>query len=239
MQTLIDTFTTTGSLHHAYLFVGERELTRKQLLSFIETHMQQPIHANPDLWHSEHDTFTIDEARKLREAQSDKAIAHTKKIFIIELQSITIEAQNSLLKVFEEPTPDTHFFIIVPSAEIIVSTLRSRVMIIHGEDMNINTEKIREFLKLSLSERLKIVDTVAEEKNKTEAMRLVDGIITVLHSEKNQAAKSSHKVMKKEHTAHVLEELLMVRGYLSDRSPSLKLLLEHTALVVPQNLYYI
>jgi DNA polymerase III delta prime subunit len=219
MRVLIDTFKTTGNIHHAYLLEGEREGIRKELLHFIEKHLKINIIGNPDVWQSQFETFTIDDARKLREAQANKAIAGEKKIFIIETRGMTLEAQNSLLKVFEEPTPHTHFFMIVPSAEVFLPTLRSRTVIIsqHNDTSSVSAET-KEFLHASKDSRLKMIEEIIEEKDKARAIGLIDGLLKALHS------KASPQI---------LQELLKCRMYLHDRSPSLKLLLEHISLILP------
>ncbi len=219
MKILIDTYTKTGNLHHAYLLEGEREAIRSDLFGFIQNGLKISTVGNPDFWHTEHDTFTIDDARTLRQTQANKALSGDKKIFVIETRGMTVEAQNSLLKVFEEPTPHTHFFLIVPSAEIFLPTLRSRVALVslHDTESKI-TNETKEFLGASIPDRLKIVGEIAEEKDKARAVTLIDGLLTKLHKNGEPA---------------VLQELLKSRMYINDRSPSLKLLLEHIALIIP------
>jgi hypothetical protein len=218
MKFLIDSYKTTGTLHHAYLIEGEKMSAREALFGFIENDLKVTIRGNPDVWHHEHETFSIDEARKLREIQSHKALSQGRKIFIIELNAITIEAQNSLLKVFEEPTPQTHFFIIAPSSEIFLPTVKSRVMVVSHADSNATYKESNDFIKLTIPERLKIVDGIVEAKDKVRALNLIDGLIHNLHSKKPQPFE--------------VQELVMCRMYLTDRSPSLKLLLEHISLIL-------
>lgn len=218
MKFLIDSYKTTGALHHAYLIEGEKEQVRATLFTFIEKDLKIPIQGNPDVWHSTHDTLTIDEARKLREIQSNKALSNTKKIFIIEILGITVEAQNSLLKIFEEPTLHTHFFIIAPSAELFLPTFKSRVMVVRGSDETASYPESVHFIKASHAERLKIAEEIAEAKDKVRALNLIDGILHTLHSKNPDPS--------------ILTELLMCRNYLNDRSPSFKLLLEHISLIL-------
>ena len=49
--------------------------------------------------------------RALKDAQTRGAFGGSRKIFIIGANSFTREAQNALLKTFEEPTAGTHFFL--------------------------------------------------------------------------------------------------------------------------------
>jgi DNA polymerase III gamma/tau subunit len=80
-----------------------------------------------------YETFGVDEGRELKEAQLSKSFGGGKKIFVISFETITVEAQNSLLKVFEEPTPDTHFFLISRTGSRLLPTLRSRIVFLQTE----------------------------------------------------------------------------------------------------------
>jgi DNA polymerase III delta prime subunit len=223
MKILKDTYKKTGNLHHAYLLEGEKENSRKRLFNFIEKDLEQPIQANPDFWHQQFETFAIDDARALKEVHALKSFSQNKKIFILETVFMTNEAQNALLKVFEEPTPNTHFFIIMPSSDVLLPTLRSRLFII-SRDVNTGESsegevEAKKFLALPIPDRLKKVALLAEEKDKLGAINLVEHILKIAHAKKYPAA--------------LLEDLLKTRSYLNDRSPSLKLLLEHIALTIP------
>jgi DNA polymerase III delta prime subunit len=219
MDLLIETYKNTGTIHHAYIVEGSAEDIRLKLFDFIEKHLKLPVSGNPDLWHGQFETFSIDDARKIRDAQSNKGVSGDRKIFIIETRGITVEAQNSLLKVLEEPTSGTHIFIILPSSEIVLPTLRSRVMIVSLRNEHDPKIEARKFLKVSLAERLEMVGEIAEEKDKAKAQELIEGLLLELHTKKGNET--------------VLRELLKSRMYINDRSPSLKLLLEHIACILP------
>jgi DNA polymerase III delta prime subunit len=221
MKLIIDTFKNSGNLHHAYLMEGEKDAIRNNLLDFIENSLKHPIQGNPDFWHERFDTFSIDDARKLREMQSVKPLVHKRKIFIAEVYSMTVEAQNALLKIFEEPTPGTHFFIIIDTAEILLPTLRSRMIVIGTNESGEGSKALaKKFMESTPPERIAMVGPIIEEKDKVTASGLIDGLIREL-SKKPDAHASE------------LKELLKLRGFLADRSPSLKLILEHISLILP------
>ncbi|MES2436805.1 MAG: hypothetical protein V4519_02240 [Patescibacteria group bacterium] len=205
-------------LSHAYIVEGNAEEIRPSLFEFLENTLKFPIAGNPDFWHEIHESLTIDAARALRETQSKKAIGGDRKIFIIEARGMSIEAQNALLKAFEEPTPGTHFFLILPSIEVVLPTLRSRVQIISGQNSYENAKQLaQEYKKLSVGDRMKKAAAIAEEKDKALAMQIVDGLMYVM--------RDSQKPF-------VMQELLQCRSYLNDRSPSIKMILEHIALII-------
>ena len=222
MKILKDTFENTGNIHHAYIIEGEGEAVRAELFDFLNTSFEHPTKANPDFWHEQFETFSIDDARRLKEMQILKPIAYSRKVFVAEVLSMTVEAQNALLKIFEDPASGTHFFIIAHSAELFLTTLRSRVVVVTDSSQEANKNAAaKKFLRSTISERLALVATIVEEKDKSQANEIVDGIIRELSGKKLQE------------NVHVLPELLKLRSYLSDRSPSLKLILEHISLILP------
>jgi len=104
---------TDGILHHAYCLDGEKSKLFPELCNFLDSEFCFKTTGNPDFWYGESDTFGIDDGRRLKEMVSKKPFdkAQGKKIFVLAFNFITNEAQNSLLKIFEEPTEETHFFI--------------------------------------------------------------------------------------------------------------------------------
>lgn len=221
-----------GALHHAYCLAGfgvgagTDELT--SFFAFLEDHLDIPTHGNPDFWHGQFESLGIDEARQIKEMQQRSAAQFgAKKVFVISANTITHEAQNALLKVFEEPTPDTHFFLLVPSAEVLLPTLRSRVVIIPAgtkgsvEDNGVVT-LATQFLAISKGQRMTLLKPLMEEKDKRAALAFVDQLLKI-RSKSSQDTQTYQKD---------LEALLAMRDYLNDRSASVKMILEYLVLIV-------
>lgn len=232
MDTIIDTYRKTGTLHHAYLCEGEKENVFPTLCDMLEKELDFPTKGNPDFWHAEFETFGIDDGRGIKELQTRKAIVHERKVFVIITKSFTTEAQNSLLKVFEEPTEGTHFFIITPNAEILLPTLRSRMLIISKRAALFGGKKgppffgvdVGEFLKSSKARRMELLKDVIEKKDKNMALSFLNELEQLLYknfgSERNEYLEA-------------LNEIIKCKKYLSGRSPSVKMILEHVALITP------
>lgn len=245
MKILTDTFKKTGSIHHAYAFEGEKASVAPELFKFLEKDFEVEIKNNPDFSYQEFETFTIDDGRALQERHGRRALAG-KKIFIISTRFVTIEAQNSLLKIFEEPSEGTHFFLIMPNTQVLIPTLRSRLVVVDraalagdliGEGRDVVGVKnfeakglVKKFLAASVAERLVLVKNIVEEKDKGKAIDFV----TALEETLAMQLKSREKSNKNELTenAGALAEILNVKKYLHDRAPSVKLLLEHLCLFV-------
>ncbi|MDD5068222.1 MAG: hypothetical protein PHS53_04220 [Candidatus Pacebacteria bacterium] len=219
------------NLHHAYCIVGEREEVTSELLEFFERQLKVKTIGNPDFWRGEFDSLSIDDARQIAEIQSKKAYGiGNKKIFLILANKITREAQNALLKVLEEPTLDTHFFLVISSTEGLLSTLKSRLFIINTNGENKWEADAKEFLSSAKPKRLtsvkKMTDEISDEKKtKADAISFLNAVEAVL--------KEKVGTLKSKEDAKAFEELIKFRSYLGDQAPSVKMILEHLALILP------
>jgi len=219
-----------GFFHHAFLIEGNSALTRVSLRDFIETELQISTIGNPDFSELEFVTFGIDDSRALKEMQSRRAFAEGgKKMFVVIANTFTTEAQNSLLKIFEEPTDDTHFFILAPSAHFFLPTLLSRIVSVSAHDKN-REERFGdapEFLKMSYAERLAFVLKITkDEKDAGRSERLMEDLIRYFYKKGSAGKRTKEEV-------RVLDLALLYRKYTHGKAPSFKMMLEHLALIVP------
>mgnify|MGYP000885803646 CR=1 FL=1 len=144
-------------------------------------------------------------------------------IFLVSFESISIEAQNSLLKTLEEPTENTHFFFLCPQDNLL-PTLKSRMLVVKSEKSKVESDA-ESILKLALRERLDRVKEIAEsisdeESTKQEAVRLVDQIESELYRNGTQVNKD------------LLVACQKARMYLLDRGAPIKMILENLVLSV-------
>jgi len=224
MDSLEKTFVSGGVLHHAYFMVGDADALAR-IFSFLQNTVGVATKGNPDFWHGTFGTFTITHARSLADSQERKSFDDNKssrKIFIIQANFITEEAQNALLKVFEEPTAGTHFFIISPQ-DMLLPTLRSRMQVIQFE--NEQTQKTDSVLKMKFSDRLAKVKEITEgiadeEKTKQDAIALLNSIERELY---NRGVEKS---------AHELSVTESARTSLYDRGAPVKMILEQVMLSI-------
>ena len=181
---------------------------------------------NPDFLSYDFNTLTIDEARDISRIQERKGFADgnetARKFFVVGTNIITDEAQNALLKVFEEPTPGTHFFILA-SQNTYLPTFLSRLSVIRTEKGK--SESKDEFLKKSLSERLVLVTKLAgdisdEKQVKQDAIDLVNSI---------EAELFEHDL---ESNAKALRECQFARTALFSRGAMIKMILENLMLQI-------
>ncbi len=212
--------------HHAYYLVGD-DATREKLVSILHDKHSIKSHGNPDLYIKKYETFTIDEARKLKSAAEVlPSITDAKKIFVLQIDNITLEAQNALLKLFEEPGDSVHFFLIISSAHILLQTVKSRMSLLrssHLQDSGI-AQEAKVFLDSSIPKRLeqikKFVDAIADEKRpRQDAADFLNEIERFVYVS-GDGVRPARK----------LEVISKVREYMNDRAPSFKMLLEYVAL---------
>ena len=220
-----------AQLHHAYVITGaNQDAIRKTIEEFLEKEMKLVPRGNPDIYMREYVNFGIDDVADVLSAHIRRPMGE-KKIIVALANSITMQAQNSLLKMIEEPTAHTHFFIGVPSASILLPTVLSRVHVIAlntDEDSSTGKSKIaKEFISSTAAGRLDMIkgwlaDLDREKTTKEDIFHIVADIEYIAHEE----------ALKKTST-HALSVLARVDDYLRDPSSSLKMLLEYLALELP------
>lgn len=213
------------SLHHAYFIEGDKVAIVRDIDTFLTDSFGIVRQGHPDVHYAAYEAFGIDEGRLLQEMQGVRPFMGDKKIFIITLNSITSEAQNSLLKVFEEPTPGAHFFVVSSSARILLPTLRSRMVVVthSSKDERSHGVDAKKFISSSIKDRLEYVADIIESKDKSAAEEFLQSV--VLELSKKGLSKVTHQKTQS------VKEILTLITYLKDRAPSLKLILERVALL--------
>jgi DNA polymerase III delta prime subunit len=203
-----------GRLHHAYLLVGSRGAAEAALWELFEKN-GQPLKGSPDYFSFKEELFSVDDARDFAEQAAYKPFI-SRKVFFIAPERILHEAQNALLKTFEEPVADTHFFLVLRNENVVLPTLLSRVQIVRlqgGEESG----EAKKFLSMTIKERLAFVKKfIDKEKN-------LSAFLDELMSELREAGASE---------SARLEKVYRLRLSSDDRAASPRLILEHLAVVL-------
>ncbi|HDP69184.1 MAG TPA: DNA polymerase III subunit delta' [Actinobacteria bacterium] len=136
-------FLSSKSLNHAYLFVGPKGVgkntTAKVFASAINCAddgcgscpccVKIAHETHPDVFHvsPEGNFITIGQIRKIQKEVNLKSFEASFKVYIIdEIEKMTAEAVNALLKVLEEPPGDVVFILITSNLEGVLPTIVSR-----------------------------------------------------------------------------------------------------------------
>ena len=157
-----------NNLHHAYLIEGERDAIIPEIFSFCKN-LNIKTSGNPDFCYITVDNFKIDEAFDLRAMSTDKSFSLGKKVFVICVNSFSLDAQNVLLKMFEEPIENTHFFLVVPDTNSLLKTLASRFYLIKNEKMDFRREEAEKFIRMSLQKRIDFIKELLIEPEEEDA----------------------------------------------------------------------
>jgi DNA polymerase III delta prime subunit len=212
-------------MHHAYAIAGERKRARVEILDFLKKELKFPIIGNPDLWQGEFNVLKISDSRSLSEAHQNKPVKYGRKIFLIQTNFITRDAQNSLLKILEEPQAEAIFFITLPGTSGLIPTLKSRLIfgrVEGGADTPDQSYDPAVFLASKAGKRLTMVAKILKDL-KDEKISKAD-VITFL--------KALEREVKGRGDLLSIEDLEKAISYAGDESPSLKVILEHLAVVL-------
>lgn len=232
MDQIFEHYNKTGYLHHAYVIEGTHESVVPLLVSAIERNLDIVARGNPDFMVTRHDSFSITDARALKNVQTRASWSGARKIYVISALSFPHEAQNALLKTFEEPTEGTHFFIILPRAEILLPTLLSRVLVVEDKKAVANSDAslfVDKFLAATLENRFVMIKKLAEKKDRDTVDR---ELFRRVLDQMEQALYTRSKVKGEEPSLNIFSEIHKAKSYLATRGSSPKMLLEHIAMVV-------
>lgn len=211
-------------IHHAHLLIGAPEETESYLNLLLES-LGVDIPNNPDFFAFRMETFGIDDARELTSLSARKAVIPRlrsgqsgKKIFFVSPARLTLEAQNALLKTFEDPFPDTHFFLAVREEALILSTLRSRMQVVHVPRRSASGyEEAKKFLDLPVKDRLLFAKEFALQEKSLPVF--LDDLLSLL-KRRNEGPE-------------LLGDVYNARRFVHDPAVLPRLIIEHLSLVLP------
>lgn len=170
-------------------------------------------------------SFGIDDSRNLiKSAYRQPTGVNTKKLIIVKANNFTLEAQQALLKILEEPPLTTTFLFLLPNENSVIPTLKSRFLEYsrrYENEKNEPNENFAEFCALSYKDRLALI---VKKLDKDDILWLKDikyGIAKML-SNSILTLKPNQR-----------ESLAMVISALNTRGASNKMLLEEAALTIP------
>jgi DNA polymerase III delta prime subunit len=217
---------------HAFVIEADVEQGIEVAEAWARKELGMTLEQNPDISILRYGLFSVADARKVAEVVAGAPFVGEHKVVIIAASRAYHEAQNALLKIFEEPPEGTYLFLILPTLGGLLPTLRSRVQILAATAVpTAAAEIVRDFLAAGKEKRSAIIKKLAtgkddEEKreHREEAIMLVNGLeAALLH-----AGLEKHK--------DTLADIAALRGHLYDRSAPVKMILEHLSLVIPSNL---
>jgi DNA polymerase III delta prime subunit len=203
---------------------------------WAEKELEMKAKGNPDIVILRYGLFSVDDARHISEVAAGAPFAGNYKVLIIAASRAYHEAQNALLKLFEEPPTGMYLFFIFPSLGGLLPTLRSRVQILnYGFTEPIIPESAIEFLKATKEKRGTIIKRLTSGKDEEERRELRDEAIAIVNGIET-AVYAKFKKQRGGEPAALLSDIAILRSYLYDRSAPVRMILEHLSLVMPKNL---
>jgi DNA polymerase III delta prime subunit len=229
--------------HHAFVIEAPAEEGVKVALAWVKRELGMEARGNPDITVLEYGLFSVEDARRVSELAAGAPFAGEHKVVIIAASRAYHEAQNALLKVFEEPPEGAFLFLILPSLGGLLPTLRSRVQVLDtrcptgvkdvGHRVSYIPGIAGEFLKAGKEGRSAIVKRLTSGKDDEKKRELRDEAIALI----NGIEAAAYDVrLTKPHITALLEDIATFREYLYDRSAPVKMILEHLSLVTPKDL---
>ena len=197
-------------MHHANLLVGNKDWALSQIPESERTQ-------GSDVFVTNYERMSIADVRTLIYEAGLRPVERSYRTFVLLCDSLLHEAQNALLKLFEEPNEHTLFYLILPREDILLPTLRSRLYVLGIEQETSSQKQFDAFLKLGYAERLKVIQERLAEEDTTWLTEFSRGL------EHYAQGKRDPKL---------INETLLFLSYIHTTGSSKKMLLEHIALVV-------
>ncbi len=224
--------------HHAYIYDGPLALLPALAADARERFGFSGEH-DPDVSAASFERFGIEESRALVERAALRSISG-RALFVIGISSITSEAQQALLKLLEEPQAGVTFVLLAPHGAFLL-TVRSRALEYPRDLRQHPSQKVLGSASpqpdrfapdaaafMAASGRKRSETVVALLKDEEGAKERVREFLLALeiHCVKLNFTQTAEG-------RQGLEDIARIRSYLADRSPSLKMLLEHLAATLP------
>jgi len=161
----------------------------------------------------------IDNARQIAVDAQLRPVSGAEQVFVLRTLFVTHEAQNALLKLFEEPPAGLSFVLVLPPAVQLLPTLLSRIgqEVAEQPDVVINQPWV-DFLAATPADRLTQIDLWQKTKESNWLQAITAGVHTISYTEVPVGA---------------LPAIQLVGEQLGTRGASNKMLLEHLALILP------
>lgn len=206
--------------HHATLFV------RSERKSFVQQ-IWKELQAE-SLAHILHDktVFDIETARALTSWVN--APYTDKKIALLSFHTITVPAQNALLKILEEPKTHVQFILVTTNVEALIPTLYSRLQHVELEEEQSTSSITKLFLNTPSQKRMKLPEIIAlitavDEEDRKDREGVRSFILDIVSILKKYPQYSSQTLVTIE-----------MASYAGDSSASGKAIIEYLSLLLPE-----
>ena len=228
MNSILDLHIKNGRFHHGYFLVGEAEQAKSKAEEMTKVILgSKTLLGHLDCAVFDYSVFGIEESHYLAHRIFQRPIVGENKVFIVLADSLTREAGNALLKIFEEPPSGTYVFFSLPRLVNVPKTLRSRFIVVamaeNNQVENKNSPGFK-FLLATLPDRLKQIKVTSKDRlaSQTLIFSIADSFFF-------------SRISKNISDRQVFSSLQDALDYAGDRGSMPTMLLEHLALVLPRH----
>ncbi len=210
---------------HAYVIFGDKHVAGQEVRDFLQQDIGVDLENNPDVFTFNTKSFSISQAREVSKVVSRKTVSDQERFVVIVADSITVEAQNALLKTIEDPNSKTSFFIIIPTGGYILDTIISRTQILTADSDRLGSVAAQ-FFSSEFVDRLEIIDSFNDDEGKVNKGELV-----LFFSELEKLVLKEKEKIKD--VSGVYQDFIDIKQYVLDRSSSVKQITEFISLRLP------
>jgi DNA polymerase III delta prime subunit len=168
-------------------------------------------------------TIGIQEVRRVTADSYLKPETGEYRVILVEVRAITVEAQNALLKLLEEPPASSRFVFVVRGGVSLLSTLRSRFLAASVPSEVEDNEAFGTFLRSDLASRLTLIANRIEKKDDVWIRSIQNGLKQYVLHDRKKATRNVDEMVT----------LQLVLSRVGTRGSSAKMLLEELALSLP------
>lgn len=148
----LETAIKTDKVSHAYIFAGKRGVGKATTAKVFADVLTEGSIADVTFVTNEHygiesktDTVSVDTVRAASSDMYIKPYLANKRVFIIpNAEKMNIQAQNALLKIFEEPPSYCVIILVTQNDNILLPTIRSRAVTVRFGELTDN--QVRDYL---------------------------------------------------------------------------------------------
>lgn len=203
------------SKHHAFLYRERSREAQQEIVAALKVQGVVMLFAKA--------AWGIDDSRALADEAQRTDMAGRERFFVIEATSLTTEAQNALLKLFEEPPQGVSFHCFFPLGVVLLPTLQSRLSIVSTTGDRVGSDADVVFAAwqlLPIAEQLGEIEERTKKKDQVWIEALKQGALSYLAVELRTIPASA------------AERLYFALCTIGTRGASNKMLLEEVALTM-------
>ncbi len=226
--------------HHAFIIeAAEAESGIETARTWMRQELDSRANDNLDVIVLRYGLFSVADARRIFDLATGASFVGEYKVLIIAVSRMYHEAQNALLKIFEEPPKGVYLFLILPTFGGLLPTLRSRVTVLEvhaAKQQEKISEVARMFIEGTRERRSALIKKLASGKDEEERRESRDETIAIVNGIEMASYRALRKHKDDKTIIALLFEIAFLRNYLHERSAPIRMILEHLSLVLPENL---